>query len=271
MKSREQPKIVGIVNITEDSFSDGGLFLDPGRAIEHACRLSEAGADLVELGASSSHPDSRPVDARQEIERLDPVLDDLIARGIAVAIDSSLQETQLHCLRRGVSMLNDVKGFPDSTIYPDLASASCRLVVMHSRSGLDTASRQAGEAAEIYRNAVSFLEQRTASLRENGIGSDRLVIDPGMGFFLASNPEPSLHVLANLQKLRRSLGLPLMVSVSRKSFLGSVTGKEVAARGPATLAAEIHAAANGADYIRTHDVAALSDALAVTEAITKQS
>jgi len=262
-----RPTIIGVVNITEDSFSDGGQYLDPEAAIAHAHRLAADGADIVELGAASSNPDAKEVAAGEEIRRLAPVIDALAARGIAVSVDTFKPEVLRWAALRAVAYLNDVTGFGDAAIYPELARASCRLIVMHAIQPGTRAIRTPTEPAKVLHGIFDFFERRILALTEAGIGPERIILDPGMGYFLGSNPEPSLAVLRNLGKLRERFALPVLVSVSRKSFLGTLTGRAVAERGAASLAAEIFAASAGADYVRTHDVRALSDALRVIASI----
>ncbi|MDO2132539.1 dihydropteroate synthase, partial [Escherichia coli] len=170
-----------------------------------------------------------------------------------VSIDSFQPETQRYALKRGVGYLNDIQGFPDPALYPDIAEADCRLVVMHSaqRDGIATRTGHL-RPEDALDEIVRFFEARVSALRRSGVAADRLILDPGMGFFLSPAPETSLHVLSNLQKLKSALGLPLLVSVSRKSFLGATVGLPVKDLGPASLAAELHAIGNGADYVRTH-------------------
>jgi len=264
------PKIVGIVNITEDSFSDGGLYIRPERALEHALALAAQGADIVELGPASSNPDAREVSAEEEIRRLEPLLERLAARGIAISVDSFQPETQRYCAARGeVAFINDIQGFPESRIYADLARASCKLVVMHSVQGRARPSRTPAESQAVIAGVYRFFEYRLKVLGSAGISGARIILDPGMGYFLAANAEPSVAALREIPKLKQSFNLPLMISVSRKSFIGTLAGRAVHERGAATLAVELFAAMRGADFIRTHDVAALRDGLAVFAALMK--
>jgi dihydropteroate synthase type 2 len=263
-----RPLIVGIVNITEDSFSDGGRFLDREAAIAQARRLAAGGADIVELGAAASNVAAKPVAAEEEIRRLAPVIAALRADGTAISIDSYNPEVQRFAIERGVGYLNDIHGFPDPAVYPAVAAAGCRLVVMHAVQSAGRAQRLDLGAEEVWRRIEAFFAERVPWLEQAGIARERLILDPGMGFFLSSRPEVSLAVLAGLDRLKRRFGLPVMVSVSRKSFLGAIAGRQQPDElGAATLAAELYAAAHGADLIRTHDPAALGDALAVTEAL----
>lgn len=262
------PLLVGIVNITEDSFSDGGRFLDPAAAIAQARGLAAGGADIVELGAAASNVAANPVSAEEEIRRLEPVIAALQADGAAISIDTYRLGVQLFAIEHGIDCLNDIHGFPDAAIYPALAAASCRLVVMHSVQSEGRAQRVDLGADEVWRRIEDFFAARVSRLERSGIARERLILDPGMGFFLSSRPEASLSVLAGLDRLKRGFDLPVMVSVSRKSFLGAIAGRRQPNElGAATLAAELYAADHGADFIRTHDPAALHDGLAVTEAL----
>ena len=266
-----RPLIVGVVNITADSFSDGGEFLDPAAALAHARGLAAGGADIVELGAAASNVAADAVPPAEEIRRLDPMIATLARDGVALSIDTFRPEVQRFALARGVAYLNDIRGFPDAGIYPDLAAANCRLVVMHAVLADRRAQQIDLSPDEVWSRIERFFTERIACLTAAGIARERLILDPGMGFFLSSRPEASLRVLASIERLRLAFGLPVMVSVSRKSFLAAITGRaDPRQRGPASLAAELYAAAHGADFIRTHDPAALRDALAVTTALRRE-
>lgn len=262
-----RPQILGIVNLTEDSFSDGGRYLDPAAALAHARALTASGADIVDLGAAASNVDAKPVTAGEEVRRLDPLITALKADGIPVSIDSFRPDVQRFAIGRGGAFLNDIQGFPDPALYPELAAAQCRLIVMHAVQGRGRAQRLELAAEEVWARIDAFFAQRIVALERAGIARERIIVDPGMGLFLSSRPEASLHVLNRLDRLKQRFGLPVLVSVSRKSFLRAVTGRASAAElGAATLAAELFAAEKGADFIRTHDPAALADALKVTAA-----
>lgn len=265
----KQPKIVGVVNITSDSFSDGGLFLDPEKALAHARQLALDGADVIELGAASSHPDAAPVPPDEEIARLTPVLAGLSSLGVVLAVDSTQREVQKFAIANEIGILNDIRGFPTIAEYRALANSRCRLVVMHSISGRHKADRVHTDPQAVYESMREFFNDRLASLTSAGIARERIIIDPGMGFFLGSNPESSLAVLARLASLRREFGFPVMVSVSRKSFLRNLMSTGNCDLQSRTLAAEIFAAQQGADYIRTHNVGALRQALATLAAISQ--
>ena len=268
---RSGPRIFAILNLTEDSFSDGGHHLDPPAAIAEARRLAASGADVIDIGAAASNIAAKPVPPEQEIRRLAPVIAALRADGIAVSVDSFTPETQRFALAQRVDFLNDIQGFPDSGLYPDLAVSNSRLIVMHAVQGRGRARRIPVPAVEIWPRIEAFFAARIAALEAAGIARDRLVLDPGMGFFLSSDPRASLRALAEIGRLKRAFALPVMISVSRKSFLGALTGgKATAELGPATLAAELYAAAQGADCIRTHDPGALRDGLRVMAALNDE-
>ena len=259
-----RPNIVGIVNITTDSFSDGGKFIDPGAAAEHSKKLLTDGADIIELSGASSNPHATPIPAPEEIRRIEPVLKSLAC---PVSIDTTKPEVQRFALERNVAYLNDIRGFPDTQTYGELAASETKLVVMHFISDLDKAVRVPKTPEEVFDSIVAFFDSRLAALRKAGIGDERVIIDPGMGFFLASNPEPSLAVLARLREFKKRYNVSVMVSVSRKSFLRNLAKSDDIDIQSRTLAAELFATQQGVDYIRTHDVRALHQGLQTLLAI----
>lgn len=261
------PRIVGIINITEDSFSDGGRYLATDAALQHARQLAEGGADILELGPASSNPDAIHVSGKDQIARLEPVIEELSACDLPISIDSTDPDVLRFGIEAAVSMLNDVRGFPDPRIREELADSQASLVVVHSLLALERAARNDATPEQVLASIDRFFEMRLSELVRSGISEDRLIVDPGMGFFLGSNPEASIAVLRRIPELRARFGRPIFISVSRKSFLRAITGRAVEQIGPATLTAEIHAAREGADYVRTHDVSALRDALKVSEAL----
>lgn len=271
------PVLLGIVNITEDSFSDGGRYLETVAAIAHGRELASAGAGVLDLGAASSNVHSASVPPEMEIARLKPVVAALKADGLVVSIDSFSTPVQRWALSAGVDYLNDIQGFADPAFYPDLARANARLILMHSVQGLGAATKTDVPPDAIFDRIVRFFEIRIGALCAAGVARERCILDPGMGFFLSSNPETSLEMLRRLPDLRAHFSLPVLVGVSRKSFLRKVaaasgvedlTGPaDSAAIGAATVTAELFAAAAGADYIRTHDAGALAAAIAVNRAL----
>ena len=261
------PQILGIVNITEDSFSDGGLYLNYDKALEKSLKLIEDGADIIDLGAASSNPAAKEIEPQEEINRLKPVVGHLLSKNIPVSIDSFKPDVQRYALKSKVQYLNDIQGFPYTEIYPELAESDCKLIVMHSIQRLGPATVIETKPEKVFDEIIDFFLQRIKLLQNSGISSDRIILDPGMGFFLGSNPESSIYVLKNISRLKEYFNLPILVSVSRKSFLGTIVGREVNERGSATLATEIYLSYMGVDYIRTHDVRALNDALKMFKAL----
>jgi dihydropteroate synthase type 2 len=260
-------KILGILNITEDSFSDGGRYLAPEAALAHADALIQDGADILDIGAASSHPDARPVPAQTEIARLETVLPALKQRGVPLSIDTFSSVVQRWALTQGVDYLNDIHGFPDAALYPELAASKAGLIVMHMVQPGGVAVRTDIPSGEIFDRVVRFFDVRLAALAGAGIAEERLILDPGMGQFLGKDPENSLILLRRLPELKARFGLPLLVSLSRKGFLRRLVNRAVPESGPASLAAELFAAANGADYIRTHAPGPLRDGLKILKAI----
>lgn len=261
------PKILGVVNITEDSFSDGGLYLDTNKAIEKSLALMDDGADIIDLGAASSNTETKGVEPQEEINRLKPVINSLIEKNISLSIDTFKPEVQKYVLKNNVHYVNDIQGFPHNEVYSDLAKSNCKLIIMHSIQRFGPATVVETEPEKVFRGMIDFFVERIKTLQNAGIPLERMILDPGMGFFLGSNPESSIYVLKNIKLLKAYFNLPILVGVSRKSFLGNITNCKVNERGPATLGAEIYLSYMGVDYIRTHDVRALNDALKVINAL----
>ena len=258
-------QILGILNITEDSFSDGAKYLEPAAAIAHCRQLIADGADVLDLGAASSNPESKGVPPQVEIARLEPVVAAL--NGTALSIDSFSLPVQRWALAHGAQYINDIHGFPEPALYPELAASSAKLIVMHSVQVRGVATRVNVAPDVIMERILGFFETRLAALERAGIARSRFILDPGMGFFLGTDPETSLTVVRNLSELKARFGLPILVSMSRKSFLRRLTGRDVLASGPVSLAAELFAIRQGADYIRTHAPAPLRDALLLEQAL----
>lgn len=290
-------QILGIVNLTRDSFSDGGRYLDAECALAHARRLVADGADLVDLGAESTNPDGESVSANEEIRRLTPVAAALKRDGVAVSIDTYKPSVMQAMLALGVDVINDVTALGDPASIEVLRGSTCRIIVMHSTSSGPRAERADVPADTIVDRILAFFDARIAMLVAAGIARERLILDPGMGFFLGRDPRASLTVLKALDRLRR-FGLPLCVSTSRKSFIGAVLGSACAGvppgrqdpplgavrpdqggpgtglrpvdqRAAGTLASELWALTHGADFIRTHDVRSLRDAERTWRAIER--
>jgi dihydropteroate synthase type 2 len=268
-------KILGILNITTDSFSDGGKYLAAGAALSHAQAMANGGADIIDIGAASSHPGAQPVSPEVEIARLAAVIPALKQTGLPLSIDSFAPQLQRWALEQGVHYLNDIHGFPDAALYPALAASAAKLIVMHAVQESGVAVRTEVPSGEIFDRVTDFFDTRVAALEKAGIATDRLILDPGMGQFVGTDPENSLILLRRLPELKARYGLPLLVSVSRKGFLRKLAGRPDADAGAVrlhgeTLAAELFAHRQGVAYIRTHAPGALKDALKVLKAIGKQ-
>ncbi len=255
------------MNLSEDSFARHGRHPDPDAAIAHALALVRDGADAVDLGAAASNPRARPVDPDEQVRRLDPVVGALQRAGVCVSIDAFEPDVQRWALTRRVDLLNDTRGFPDPSMYPQLAESGSRLVVMHAIQDSGKADRTAGDAGAIFQRVVDFFDVRLAALAAGGIVRERCILDPGMGLFLGTGVDPSVAVLRGIAALRARYALPVMVGISHKSVVGLLSGRGIDERGPATLAAELYAVRQGVDWIRTHDVGALRDGIAVQAAL----
>lgn len=260
------PSILGVVNITADSFSDGGKYLKTDAALAQARKLVADGAAILDLGAAASNPKAEAVPAAEEITRLKPVVEALHGLGLTLSIDSFAPDVQCWALDQGVAFINDIHGFAHPKIYSRLADSAAKLIVMHAVEADGRATTPDISAEAIFQRVVDFFDTRLDALERAGIARNRLILDPGMGMFLSRRPEASFEMLARFPELKRRYALPVLIGVSRKSFLR--LGRPPGEAGPATLAAEVFACSLGADYIRTHDVAALADGLSVWAAAT---
>ncbi len=253
-------QLVGIVNLTEDSFSDGGRFLDLRHAISHGEQLIAAGADWLDLGAESSNPFGKKVEDHVEIERLAPVVRHFKAVGAKVSVDTHKPSVMKAVLELGADMINDVSALQaPGAVDALLAKPEAAVVLMYSRNIGPRAETTDRPYRTLIPEIIDFFRHRIADLEKAGLRRGRILIDPGMGYFLGGNPEPSLWVLRHLEELS-AVGQPIFVSTSRKSFVGAVLGKEPSERGSGTLATELWAIQQGAAFIRTHDVAPLAQA-----------
>ncbi|MFM9883628.1 MAG: dihydropteroate synthase [Burkholderiales bacterium] len=255
--------IMGIVNITPDSFSDGGAFLDAHRAIDQAHRLAEEGADILDLGAESTRPGAAPVTVAEELDRLLPVLTGLVKLDIPISVDTLKPAVMREALAAGASMINDVNAFRAIEAIAVIASTGAGACVMHMQGEPRTM-----QADPVYADVVSevdtYLRERIATLSTAGIAKDRIVIDPGFGF--GKTLEHNLTLLRELSHFRHA-GVAVMAGLSRKSMLGRITGRPAGERLPASVTAAVLAVERGADIVRVHDVAATRDGLAVLAAV----
>lgn len=258
-----RPVIMGVVNVTPDSFSDDGLFADPARAIEHGRSLVEEGAAILDIGGESTRPGAAPVSEGQELERVLPVLEGLRDAGVPLSIDTAKPAVMRAALAHGVDMVNDINAFRAHGAFESVAGSSAGLCIMHMQ-GEPRTMQVAPRYDDVVAEVRSFLAERVAAARAAGIDVARLCVDPGFGF-----GKTLVHNCELLRELRQiaTLGPPLLVGLSRKSMLGHLTGRGAAERGYASVAAALLAVVNGARIIRVHDVRATRDALAVYEAM----
>jgi dihydropteroate synthase len=262
-------QIVGIVNLTEDSFSDGGEFLDTSRAVAHGEKLLADGADWLDLGAESSNPFGKKVPAEVEIERLRPLIRHFKARGTRISVDTYKSGVIRAALDLGADMINDITALRDpASVDALLQHPRVPVVLMHSRSAGPRAETKERPYRALHLEIIDFFRSRLGELESAGFSRQRAIVDPGMGFFLGGNPEPSLWMLRHLETLK-ALERPILISTSRKSFIGALLDRNVSQRAVGTLASELWAIQRGTDYVRTHDVSQLSQAYRVWRAIAE--
>jgi len=261
--SRPYPAVMGVLNVTPDSFSDGGQFIAPEQALAQARKLVADGADIIDIGAESTRPygSQQPVSAEEELRRLKPVLADVVSLGVPVSIDSMKSDVVTWALVAGAAIVNDVCGLQrDRGMATLVAARDVPVIIMHNRDRADP-------AIDIMKDISTFFARSLEIAAKAGVSPDNIVLDPGIGF--GKTPEQSMTTLARLDELR-SFGLPLLVGASRKRFIGTVSPSEPQQRLSGSIAAHLVAAQNGADIIRTHDVAETVQALRVAAAIREQ-
>ena len=265
--SLERPLVMGVVNITPDSFSDGGMFADTERAIAHAQRLIGEGVDILDLGGESTRPGVAPVSLEVERRRVLPVLEAVASGGVPVAVDTRKPELMREAIAAGAAMINDVTALSGPGALAAVARAPVAVCLMHMQG--DPATMQANpEYRDVVREVRDFLAQRVAVAEAAGIARNRIVVDPGFGF--GKTVEHNLALLRSLREFA-SLGGALLAGLSRKAMLGRLTGREPLERVHASVAAALLAIQNGAHIVRVHDVAATRDALAVWNAVKNQN
>ena len=259
-----RPLIMGVVNITPDSFSDGGRFLDSAAAIAHAHALIDQGADLIDLGAESSRPGAAAsVSAEEEQRRLLPVLRGLRGVSVPLSVDTVKPEVMRAALAEGASMINDINALRAEGAVAAVVASDAALCLMHMQ-GTPGTMQQNPRYDDVVAEVFAYLQERLRSVRAAGVAPERLVVDPGFGF--GKTLEHNLELLRHLRRFN-ALGVPLLAGWSRKSSLGKITGKPADDRLAASIAAALIAAQNGARILRVHDVAATRDALAVLAAV----
>jgi len=256
--------LIGVLNVTPDSFSDGGEFEEPGTAIEHGLEMIEQGALVVDIGGESTRPGAQPVDGASELRRVMPVVEGLVAEGTLVSVDTSKPAVASTALREGAAVINDVTGFTDPGMIEAVADSGCGVVVVHMK-GAPVDMHLAPGYEDVVAEVEQFLVERVAELEEAGVDRRRMAIDPGIGF--GKRAHHSLALLSHLDRLAAH-GLPVMIGTSRKGFLGKlVTGDSREALDRATAVTTALGFAAGARLFRVHDVAKSRDALELAGAI----
>jgi len=250
---------MGVVNITPDSFSDGGKFLERDQAIAHARRLAEEGADIVDLGGESTRPGAAPVSEAEEMQRVIPVLDKI--SDLCVSVDTRRPAVMRAALQAGASMVNDVQALQAPGALDAVRESKCAVCLMHMKGEPATMQREP-HYDDVVREVKDFLSARMRAAQDAGIARDRLVVDPGFGF--GKTVEHNLTLLAHLEAFH-DLGAPLLAELSRKSTLGKLTGRPVAERLAGSLAMALLALQGGATILRVHDVKETRDVIAVWE------
>ena len=266
------PCVMGVINLTPDSFSDGGRYMQRGRGGEEvdlgavlasAQAMLEAGAMILDVGGESTRPGASAVACAEELKRVMPVVERLVELDTIVSVDTGKAEVAQAAVSAGAGLINDVTALRDPGMLPVLAASDAGLCLMHMR-GEPRTMQEGPVYQDVVAEVAAFLLERSNQALAAGIAAERIVIDPGIGF--GKTLEHNLTLLSSLGELR-ALGLPILVGISRKRSLGALTGRAVKDRLAAGLGAAVAAAANGAAIIRTHDVAATVDALAVAQAI----
>ncbi|MDE3016981.1 MAG: dihydropteroate synthase [Pseudomonadota bacterium] len=253
-------EIVGILNVTPDSFSDGGAFFTPKAAIGAIAEMAEQGVDVIDIGAESTRPGATPITPEEEWRRLQPVLSALPHFGaVRFSVDTRHAETARRALKAGAHWINDVEGFSDPAMLAAVGDSDCRMVVMHSLGVPADKNVVLPESADVTAELLEWAHTRMGYIENAGVARDRIIFDPGIGF--GKTAAQSLAILRSIEKLK-TLNVPIMVGHSRKSFLASFGGRD-----SATLVVSQYLAAQGTNFLRVHEVAAHRRMLNVTQAL----
>jgi dihydropteroate synthase len=258
------PKVMGVLNVTPDSFSDGGRYVSHGRALEYAQAMIEAGAAIIDVGGESTRPGAGLVSVEEELRRVIPVVEQLARSGRAVvSVDTSTPEVILAATAAGATLINDVRGLQRPGALEAVAAADCAVCVMHMQGEPESMQRRP-EYTDVVAEVKHYLQTRVAACETAGIDRERVVIDPGFGF-----GKTVAHNLALVRQLPdlMSLRLPVLIGMSRKSTIGVITGRPDGGRLAGSLAFAVAAVLRGAHIIRAHDVAETVDALKVAHAV----
>ncbi|MGZ8252364.1 MAG: dihydropteroate synthase [Methylophilaceae bacterium] len=259
-----RPHVMGIVNVTPDSFSDGGLYTSTAKAVEHAMQLVAQGADILDIGGESTRPGATPVSLEQELERVIPVIEQLSkTAGVPLSIDTYKPEVMRAAILAGVDIVNDIRALQEPHALEIVAQSQAGVCLMHMQ-GNPLTMQLDPQYTDVVAEVAAFLQDRLNASTKAGIAAERIVLDPGFGF-----GKRTAHNLALLQELKQlaALGCPLLVGLSRKSVLGKLVGGDVDERLHAGLAASVISVMKGANIVRVHDVKATVDALKVVAAV----
>jgi dihydropteroate synthase len=259
-----QPQVMGVLNVTPDSFSDGGCYLDQDAAIRHAESMAADGAAIVDIGGESTRPGARSIPVQEELDRVLPVVEAIVKRvDVAVSIDTSAPVVMTEAGKAGVGLINDVFALRREGALTAAAATDCAICLVHMQ-GEPRAMQENPVYNDVVREVGEFLRARATLCVDNGIMIERIIVDPGFGF--GKTDLHNIELLAKLDRLEE-LGLPILVGLSRKRTLGNLTGRDVANRIPAGIAAAVLAFERGATIFRTHDVAATVDAFRIAAAV----
>jgi len=264
--SLARPLIMGIVNVTPDSFSDGGQHPTHGSALAKALRLVEEGADILDIGGESTRPGAADVTLDQELERVVPLVESLAGEGVPLSVDTSKPEVMRAAIDAGAAIVNDVHALQAPGAIDAVTGSDCGVVLMHMQ-GVPRTMQIAPRYEDVVAEVRVFLRERLGALEASGVSADRVALDPGFGF--GKTVEHNFTLLRELQRFT-SLGCPVVAGLSRKSMLGAVTGRAVDERATASVVGAVLAAERGARVLRVHDVAATRDGLRVWEAMQGQ-
>ncbi|HZW12307.1 MAG TPA: dihydropteroate synthase [Noviherbaspirillum sp.] len=259
-----RPLVMGVLNVTPNSFSDGGRFQSLDLALSHAEQMIAEGVDIIDIGGESTRPGVQPVPLEEELRRVMPVLYALRDCGKPLSIDTYKPEVMREAIAAGVDMINDINGFKASGALRALNGSECALCIMHMQRDPMT-MQQAPEYQDVTAEIIQFLLEQVRVMQEQGIDCSRLCIDPGFGF--GKTLEHNLTLLKNLGKIADETGMPILAGLSRKSMIGTLTGKPVEQRMAGSVGAALAAVARGAKIVRVHDVAETVDALKVWHAV----
>lgn len=266
-QAHPKPLVMGVLNVTPDSFSDGGQYHSLDLALSHAEQMIAEGVDMIDIGGESSRPGAQPLPLEEELRRVMPILYALRDCGKPISVDTYKPQVMREAIAAGADMINDINGFRAPGALEAVGDSDCGMCIMHMQSDPQTMQvrpHYQDPVAEV----TAFLRERIEAMEQAGVARHRLCIDPGFGF--GKTLEHNLLLLKNIGQIGRALDLPLLAGLSRKSMIGMITGKPVERRLAGSLAAALAAAAQGAHILRVHDVADTVDALKVWQAATQK-